>query len=254
METKRKIRRKWKMVVAIVLVFAVMIGIGLKGEERRVEGEPDVISSIIMNNEQYLTVVANRNEIENEEEFTKLLIKMYEENSFHSVKFSTDLVDTEMVYMEVYSWRDGIKKGRHRLKMETTTKNAKYCILFVYAAPTEETALNELELFKDKWDSKYPKIYKSWHDNWATLSTYFKYPEAVRRLIYTTNAIEGFNRQLRKVTKSKAVFPSDDSLLKMLYLATMDITKKWTGHRQDWGQIHSQLEIYFEERLAGRNL
>ena len=121
METKRKIRRKWKMVVAIVLVFAVMIGIGLKGEERRVEGEPDVISSIIM----------NRNEIENEEEFTKLQIKMYEENSFHSVKFSTDLVDTEMVYMEVYSWRDGIKKGRHRLKMETITKNAKYCILFV---------------------------------------------------------------------------------------------------------------------------
>ncbi len=59
----------------------------------------------------------------------------------------------------------------------------------VYAAPTEETALNELELFQDKWDSKYPKIYKSWHDNWATLSTYFKYPEAVRRLIYTTNAI-----------------------------------------------------------------
>ena len=124
----------------------------------------------------------------------------------------------------------------------------------VYAAPTEETALNELELFKDKWDSKYPKIYKSWNDNWATLSTYFKYPEAVRRLIYTTNAIEGFNRQLWKVTKSKTVFPSDDSLLKMLYLATMDITKKWTGHRQDWGQIHSQLEIYFEERLAGRNL
>ena len=90
-----------------------------------------------------------------------------------------------------------------------------------------------------------------WKDNWANLSTYFKYPEAVRRLIYTTNAIEGFNRQLRKVTKSKTVFPSDDSLLKMLYLAMMDITKKWTGHRQDWGQIHSQLEIFFEERLSG---
>ena len=82
----------------------------------------------------------------------------------------------------------------------------------------------------------------------------FKYPEAVRRLIYTTNAIEGFNRQLRKVTKSKTVFPTDDSLLKMLYLAMIDITKKWTGHHQDWGQIHSQLEIYFEERLSGRNL
>ena len=86
-------------------------------------------------------------------------------------------------------------------------------------------------------------------DNWANLSTYFKYPEAVRRLIYTTNTIEGFNRQLRKVTKSKTVFLSDDSLLKMLYLAMIDITKKWTGHRQDWGQIHSQLEIFFEERL-----
>ncbi len=95
-----------------------------------------------------------------------------------------------------------------------------------------------------------PKIAKSWRDNWANLSTYFKYPEAVRRLIYTTNAIEGFNRQLRKVTKSKTVFPSDDSLLKMLYLAMMDITKKWTGHRQDWGEIHSQLEIFFEERLV----
>ena len=124
----------------------------------------------------------------------------------------------------------------------------------VYAASTEETALNELELFGNKWNSKYPKIYKSWRDNWITLSTYFKYPETIRRLIYTTNAIEGFNRQLRKVTKSKTVFPTDDSLLKMLYLATMDITKKWTGHRQDWGQIHSQLEIYFEERLANSKL
>ena len=71
--------------------------------------------------------------------------------------------------------------------------------------------------------------------NWANLSTYFKYPEAVRTLIYTTNTIEGFNRQLRKVTKNKSVFPTDDSLLKMLYLAMIDITKKWTGKRRDWG-------------------
>lgn len=110
METKRKIRRKWKMVVAIVLVLAVMIGIGLDGEERRVEGEPDVISSMIVNNEQYLTVVANRNEIENEEEFKKLLIRMYEENSFHSVKFSTNISDPEKVYMKVYTFRETIKE------------------------------------------------------------------------------------------------------------------------------------------------
>ena len=120
----------------------------------------------------------------------------------------------------------------------------------VYAAPTEEIARAELDSFDEKWSGKYPKIAKSWKDNWANLSTYFKYPEAVRRLIYTTNTIEGFNRQLRKVTKSKTVFPSDESLLKMLYLAMVDITKKWTGHRQDWGQIHSQLEIFFEERLS----
>ena len=82
----------------------------------------------------------------------------------------------------------------------------------VYAALTEETALNELELFKDKWDSKYPKIYKSQHDNQVTLSTYFKYPKAVRCLIYITNTIEEFNCQLKKVTKSKTVFLWDDSL------------------------------------------
>ena len=123
----------------------------------------------------------------------------------------------------------------------------------VYAAPSEESALEHLEEFSSKWDGKYPKISKSWKEHWTTLSTYFKYPKEIRKIIYTTNAIEGFNRQLRKVTKAKTVFPSDDSLLKMLYLATIDITKKWSGHRRDWGQIHSQLEIYFEEQLAGHD-
>ncbi len=119
----------------------------------------------------------------------------------------------------------------------------------VYAAIDEQTAQYELDSFEEKWGSKYPKIAVSWRTNWANLSTYFKYPEEVRKLIYTTNAIEGFNRQLRKVTKSKSVFPTDDSLLKMLYLAMIDITKKWTGRRQEWGRIHSQLEIYFEGRV-----
>lgn len=123
----------------------------------------------------------------------------------------------------------------------------------VYAAPSEESALEHLEEFSSTWDGKYPKISKSWKEHWTTLSTYFKYPKEIRKIIYTTNAIEGFNRQLRKVTKAKTVFPSDDSLLKMLYLATIDITKKWSGHRRDWGQIHSQLEIYFEEQLAGHD-
>ena len=119
----------------------------------------------------------------------------------------------------------------------------------VYTAVDEQTALYELDAFDEKWSGKYPKIAVSWRTNWANLSTYFKYPQEVRTLIYTTNSIENFNRQLRKVTKAKSVFPTDDSLLKMLYLAMMDITKKWTGRRKDWGQIHSQLEIYFADRI-----
>jgi len=95
----------------------------------------------------------------------------------------------------------------------------------------------------------YPKISQSWKSRWAELSTYFKYPQSVRTLIYTTNSIENFNRQLRKVTKSKAIFPNDDALLKMLYLAQVDITKKWTVRRRDWGEIHSQLEVFFADRL-----
>lgn len=119
----------------------------------------------------------------------------------------------------------------------------------VYAAVDEPAALDALDTFAEHWDKKYPKISQSWRDNWANLSTYFKFPQALRRLIYTTNTIEGFNRQLRKVTKSKSVFPTDDSLFKMLYLAMIDITKKWTGRRQDWSMIHAQLAIYFEDRM-----
>ena len=119
----------------------------------------------------------------------------------------------------------------------------------VYAAVDENAALNALEVFSERWDKKYPKISISWKDNWPNLSTYFKYPQEIRRLIYTTNAIEGFIRQLRKVTKAKSVFPTDDSLLKMLYLAMVDITKKWTGRRQDWSMIHAQLPIYFADRM-----
>ena len=133
----------------------------------------------------------------------------------------------------------------------------------VYAAVDEAAALDALDVFSEHWDKKYPKISQSWRDNWANLSTYFKYPKEVRRLIYTTNTIEGFNRQLRKVTKSKSVFPTDlrkvtksksvfptdDSLFKMLYLAMIDITKKWTGRRQDWSVIYAQMAIFFGDRI-----
>ena len=119
----------------------------------------------------------------------------------------------------------------------------------VYTAVDEASALNALDAFAEIWDSKYPRISKSWYDNWPNLSTYFKFPQELRKLIYTTNTIEGFNRQLKKVTKAKSVFPTDDSLFKMLYLAMKDITKKWTGRRQDWSRIYAQLAIYYGDRI-----
>lgn len=119
----------------------------------------------------------------------------------------------------------------------------------VYSAPDEESALSALDRFSEIWDKKYPKISKSWRENWANLSTYFKFPTEIRKLIYTTNTIEGFNRQLRKVTKTRSVFPTDDSLFKILYLAMKDITKKWTGKRVDWNQIRMQLAIYYTDRI-----
>ena len=113
----------------------------------------------------------------------------------------------------------------------------------------EQAALFALDEFAVKWDSKYPKISKSWRENWPELAAYFKYPQEIRTIIYTTNATANFNRQLRKVTKNKAVFPNDEALLKMLYLAAMDITRKWTGKRKDWAQIHAQLEVFFGDRM-----
>jgi transposase-like protein len=119
----------------------------------------------------------------------------------------------------------------------------------IYQAPSEDDALYHLEEFKEKWGEKYPQISKSWEDNWAALSSYFKYPAEVRRLIYTTNAVEGFHRMLRKYTKTKTVFPSDDSLKKSIYLSIQEISKKWSMPIRDWGIIMGQLSIFFEERL-----
>ena len=104
----------------------------------------------------------------------------------------------------------------------------------VYKAVNEETALVELDNLEEKWGKKYQVAINSWRRNWVELSAYFKYPEELRRIIYTTNSIESYNRMLRKVTKSKSIFPTDDSLLKSLYLATMDISKKWSQKVQSW--------------------
>lgn len=119
----------------------------------------------------------------------------------------------------------------------------------VYKAATKDLAELNLEKLAEKWAKKYPVVIKSWQENWHKLSTYFKYSEDIRRVIYTTNTIEGFHRQVRKVTKTKGVFPSDDALLKLVYLAYKNISKKWTQPLQNWSLTVSQLSIHFEGRL-----
>ncbi|MEC2345353.1 IS256 family transposase [Paenibacillus barengoltzii] len=120
----------------------------------------------------------------------------------------------------------------------------------IYKAATEDMALVELDRFEETWGNKYPLIVRSWRTNWDEIATFFKYPPEIRKLIYTTNMIESYHRQLRKVTKGKSIFPSDESLLKMLYLATMDVTRKWTGRVQNWGQILLQLSVFFPDRIG----
>lgn len=119
----------------------------------------------------------------------------------------------------------------------------------IYAAATEEIALEALGDFAKKWDSQYPYIAKSWYNNWDNLAIFFQYPAEIRRVIYTTNAIESLNSQLRKVTKNKRSFPSDDAVFKTLYLAIDYITRKWTMPIQNWNQAMAYFLIKFEGRI-----
>ena len=119
----------------------------------------------------------------------------------------------------------------------------------VYKATNEELGLEALNEMYNKWGNKYGMVLDSWMNNWDNLSTFFGYEDRIRKLIYTTNTVEGFNRQLRKVTKTKTVFPNDDAVLKAMYLATTDITQKWTSPYSNWGLTLAQFKINFGERL-----
>jgi len=120
----------------------------------------------------------------------------------------------------------------------------------VYKAVTEEEALENLMTFKEKWCKKYPSCIKTWEDNWDILSTFFAYPPEIRKIIYTTNIIEGLNRQFRQVTKNKPSFTNDDSLRKLLYLASKNIVERWTQRCRNWDVVLNQLNIMFEDRIA----
>ena len=119
----------------------------------------------------------------------------------------------------------------------------------IYTAATEDAALLAMDEFDQIWGKKYPLVVQSWQRNWGEIATFFKYPPEIRKLIYTTNMIESYHRQLRKVTKGKSVFPTDEALLKMLYLVTQDVMIKWTSRIHNWGQILLQLSVFFPDRV-----
>ncbi len=144
----------------------------------------------------------------------------------------------------VHQMRNSLKyvSYKHRRELAKDLKQ-------IYTSPTEEMGLLELDRVEEKWGKRYPHVIRSWRSNWDKLKTFYKYPPEIRRLIYTTNPIESFNFKLKKVCKTKGVFPNEDAILKLLYLAIQDITKKWIGTIRNWSKIYPQLYIFFEDRI-----
>lgn len=119
----------------------------------------------------------------------------------------------------------------------------------IYGAVNIDDAEYAKEEFREKWNHKYPAILQSWDSNWAELTTFFEYPEQIRYLIYTTNAVEAYHRMVRKFTKTKSILPTDDSIRKAVFLSVKEITKKWTQAAREWGMVYSQLKIFFADRF-----
>jgi transposase-like protein len=151
---------------------------------------------------------------------------------------------TEIQRCIIHQIRSTLKYVTHKNKKEFVND-----LKSVYKAIDEKTGYENLQKIKEKWGDKFYVCFKSWEDNWTHLSTFFQYDEEIRKIMYTTNVIESLNRQYRKYTKTKTIFPNDDSLIKMMYLATMQITKKWTSRYHNWNSIISKLTILYEERL-----
>lgn len=152
--------------------------------------------------------------------------------------------DTSVQLCIVHQIRNSIKHvgSKHQKEFLRDLKT-------VYGAVSKETAETQLDTLESKWGEMYPIVIKSWRDNWKRLTEYFQYTPAIRKLIYTTNTVESYHRQVRKVTKNKGVFPSDTSLEKLVYLACWNIREKWTMPLANWSQISQQLAIKFGERF-----
>ena len=214
----------------------ILIGINLRGEK-------EVLGFWIGENESSKFWLNILNEIGNRGVKDILIISVDNLKGF-SEAIKSSYPKAEIQKCIVHQIRNSIKYVASK-DLKEFTKDLKT----VYKAVTLEQASNNLLHIEEKWGKKYKAGIKSWNDNWEELTTYFKYPQEIRKIIYTTNSIENFNRQLRKYTKTKSSYPTDDSLSKSIYLSIKEITKKWTGKVQNWGQIISQLSIYFEGRI-----
>lgn len=141
---------------------------------------------------------------------------------------------------------------RNSVKFVQWTDRKQICadLKKIYGAVNLDDAEYAKEEFREKWDKKYPSILRSWDANWADLTTFFEFPQEIRHLIYTTNAVEAYHRMVRKFTKSKAIFPTDDSIRKVVFLSVKEITKKWTMPVRDWSLAYSQIMIFFADRFA----
>lgn len=157
----------------------------------------------------------------------------------------------EAIFPQTLVQRCVIHQIRHSLRYVTWKDRKEFVadLKTIYQAPTREIGETNLLKVAEKWSQKYPAAIRSWENNWTELSTFFDYPKEIRRLIYTTNTLEGYNRQLRKVTKNKALFPTAKSVRKLLYLAHQDIARKWCVPIANWARIRNQLAIRFEGRF-----
>ena len=173
-----------------------------------------------------------------------ILIACKDGLSGFSEAISKAFPQTEIQLCIIHQIRNSLKYVSYKEHKEIITDLKK-----VYQALTLGEAELAFNNFKEKWGKKHPVIIRSWENNWLELTAYFKYPYEMRRLIYTTNVIEGYHRQLRKVTKTKTAYPTDESLIKIIYLATVEASKKWTMPVRDWTSCISQFTIYFEDRL-----
>ena len=227
----------------IVVKKAVYIAIGID-----MEGQKDILGMWIGEAESSKFWLSIMNEIKNRGVRDILIASVDGLNGF-SEAIRAVFPQTEIQRCIVHQIRNSTKFISYK-DLKSFTADLKP----IYKAATEALALQELDAFDSKWGSKYPNAVRSWRNNWEELIAFFKYPQEVRKIIYTTNAIENFNRQLRKVTKTKSAYPSDDALMKALYLAVRDITKKWSGRVQGWGTILDQLMIYFDGRISEKDL